>query len=504
MKIKRIMLISLLLVILTVSAVNAAEDNATDEMLTVEENTVELDSTDEIIAAQDDFDAVSDAGEEKLTANRDCEEIIQATDPDSYLTINGTWVGGNGTLNVTTHTFDELQTLIDDEVSDTLTLDNDYVSNGTPIVIDKAFTIDGNGHTLDARGLGGIFYISSDDVTLLNLNMVNANTNSSAITIAGQNCNIINCTLTNFTAFIDGGAISWGGENGLIANTSFINCTSTGNGGAVYFQVNGNMTNCSFIANLASHGGAVYFNGYGEVTACNFINNTATDDGGAVYFLSEGIVSDCIFNDNTATLGGAIYNGDFENCTIEGNGSQIYPVTETSIYLRINNDTIINENDTFIAHVGDELDLQIDISAKEGNLTVSVGNISGTITIINNTGHFLLPALGAGNYSVIIIYGGSLKYSEKNTTFTLEVDKITSIMEMAVSDIHVGEDATVMVLLPEDAEGMVNFAVYDNPSGGMSGNTTLDENSTFAPKRVVFNAISMVSDGKSLMAIPFD
>ncbi|WP_458405359.1 Ig-like domain repeat protein [Methanobrevibacter sp.] len=533
MNIKRIMLISLLLVILTVGAVNAAEDNATDEMLTVEENTVELDSTDEIIAAQDDFDAVSDAGEEKLTANRDCEEIIQATDPDSYLTINGTWVGGNGTLNVTTHTFDELQTLIDDEVSDTLTLDNDYVSNGTPIVIDKAFTIDGNGHTLDARGLGGIFYISSDDVTLLNLNMVNANTNGSAITIEGKNCNIINCTLTNFTAIIDGGAILWMGENGLIANTSFINCTSNRYGGAVYFKGNGNMTNCSFIANLGSHGGAVYFNGNGEVTGCKFINNAATDEGGAVYFLREGIVSDCIFTDNTATnyggavyidsvgtvsnciftnnlaenggaiyftdggevefcifndniatLGGAIYNGDFENCTIEGNGSQIYPVTETSIYLRINNDTLINENDTFIAHVGDELDLQIDISANEGNLTVIVSNITYNITIINNTGHFLLPALGAGNHSVIIIYGGSWKYSEKNITFTLEVDKITPEMILNALNIQVGENATVMVLLPEGAEGMVNFVVYD-----MYGSH-------------VFEATSMVSDGKSLMAIP--
>ena len=94
-----------------------------------------------------------------------------------------------------------------------LILDRDYMYvNGSNkgIVISKPIVIDGNGHTLDGCKLSRMFNVTSDNVTLKNINFVNGNAFGRYFAIAG------------------GGAIYWYGANGLVENCNFINNTGSG------------------------------------------------------------------------------------------------------------------------------------------------------------------------------------------------------------------------------------------------------------------------------------
>ena len=74
-------------------------------------------------------------------------------------------------------TFDELQQKINVGYGSAITLDNDYayegIGYGDGIKIEMPITIDGAGHTIDARGQARIFYITADNVTIKNITFIN-------------------------------------------------------------------------------------------------------------------------------------------------------------------------------------------------------------------------------------------------------------------------------------------------------------------------------------------
>ncbi len=95
-------------------------------------------------------------------------------------------------------------------------LDRDYTYNPTldkafknGLVISKPVTINGNGHTIDAKNKIRIFDVVSNDVTIANITL--------------KNGHVVDC----------GGALLWQANNGVISNVSFINDTSEHVGGAI-------------------------------------------------------------------------------------------------------------------------------------------------------------------------------------------------------------------------------------------------------------------------------
>lgn len=141
-------------------------------------------------------------------------------------------VSGNCTFTANSYgEFDILQLLIaSTESSKVLNLSRDYaysigkdtITEG--IVINKPITIDGNGHTIDARGKSRIFNILSDNVKIMNLNLINASYGGS------------------------GGAIYWKGDKGSVDKCSFIN-NSANNGSAIYFESENNYVSDSLFLN---------------------------------------------------------------------------------------------------------------------------------------------------------------------------------------------------------------------------------------------------------------
>ncbi|MBQ7927391.1 MAG: Ig-like domain-containing protein [Methanobrevibacter sp.] len=272
-------------------------------------------------------------------------------------------------------TFSELQSNISATASgSTLLLTKDYKCENNftgGIIINESITVDGNGYTLDAQGISRIFKVTADNVTLKNINFINAQatrkggavcfdmsgtvtdcnfTNNKATYVANfggaicmesgtiTNCNFVNntalyggavylsegnitnCNFTDNKATGKGGAINI--YSSFVTGCNFVN-NSAGDGGAI-LMYSGSVENCKFIDNTAKYGGAVYLdeNATGEIKDCDFTDNTA-ECGGAVYFFSNGTVTDCNFANNSAKLGGAIDmdSGSLINCNFANNNA---------------------------------------------------------------------------------------------------------------------------------------------------------------------------------------
>jgi len=115
-------------------------------------------------------------------------------------------------------------------------------------------------------------------------------------------------------------------------DATFINNTALGDGGAIYFDENGDVTDCNFTGNFANNtGGAIYFNGTGEVSNCIFTNNEAVaeyDGGGAISMISGNVIGS-VFKANKASgvgsMGGAVLienSGNVTNCRFEDNSAE--------------------------------------------------------------------------------------------------------------------------------------------------------------------------------------
>jgi hypothetical protein len=185
-----------------------------------------------------------------------------------------------------------------------LLLDKDYrYLNGSNkgILITKPITIDGADHTLDGCKLSRMFNVTSDNVTIKNINFVNGNAFGRYFQVAG------------------GGAVYWYGANGLIENCNFINNTGSGveddpfdkeetfidENGTVWFIYRSRPMGCKI-----NEGGAIVWNGTdGTVSNCLFVNNAVgyPNTGGAICWRgSNGKVIDSEFYKNDAWCGSAI------------------------------------------------------------------------------------------------------------------------------------------------------------------------------------------------------
>jgi predicted outer membrane repeat protein len=297
MNIKKILLISILLLVLSVTAVSAADLNETQ----VSDSSLSIDN------------AVIDPSD---VLNSEKVNVVEIESNDDS----------------TPGTFDDLQKEINNAPIDSvIDLTKDYQGNkGSSININKDLTIDGHGHTINCLWKSGasIFYSTSGTIVLKNLKIINGhNTNNAggAIRICGSaQYTIENCTFENNQASdFKGGAI----YNSVNKPLAIKDCQFIKNGaqcgGAIWSDGKLIIENSKFKQNAVSYdGGAVYADAGLDISNTEFSGNEASTRGGAVYSSSDAIVSGCLFDSNK------VYGDPLNDC----DGGAIYGCKNVNAY----------------------------------------------------------------------------------------------------------------------------------------------------------------------------
>ena len=337
-------------------------------------------------------------------------------------------------------TFTDLKNLIDTaSPGNTIKLEDDYTNDGSitadGITISKAITIDGNGHTLDAKGSSRIFKVNAENVTLKNIIFKNGHGNNGGAIQwmntkgVADNCTFINCSAEN------GGSVYWNGENGMINTSTFNHSTATQNGGAIYWNANsGEIANSIFTHSYAQNGGAVYVpeNRNVEIKSSIFDNNIAEEESGAVY--GGTVDDDCTFKNNT--------------------------------YTPLNTTTIISINETAV-YTGNDISITTIVLSQKGGFantgTVEIYINSKLMTTIPANTQYIHTTGEIGTYQVLAKFIDDSSYNSSSSTseFTVIPVDIPEEIETSTAGIFTLE-------FPDDAEGTLTvfidgtkYKVYD-------------------------------------------
>ena len=249
----------------------------------------------------------------------------------------------------------------------------------------------------------------------------------------------------------------------IAINNTFINVktgidvySNVADGGIV---VKGNSINASNIGILLKKGYAI------------IENNTINADSYGIQFTSADSKNSIV--DNNVIISGKDYaisvagtnTSITDNYIISkdyyGNGA----VTSKS------NDTIIENNTPAGASINTDISASINKNATikidvlpfdaNGNVTIKFNGKSETVSFnASQTIVYDLGVLGIGDYEVTVIYNGNAKYNATNITKTFSIGKISDYnVTLNTTDVVAGENSTLVIILPEDATGVVNVAV---------------------------------------------
>ena len=94
-----------------------------------------------------------------------------------------------------------------------------------------------------------------------------------------------------------------------------------------------------------------------------------------------------------------------------------------------------------------------------GRVLVQINGVGYYGTILNGKAKIIIPELPAGKYNAKVIYEGDDKYLQSSTPVSFTVSKAKAPISSTGDEIEQGQDATVVVNLPEDATGTVTIKV---------------------------------------------
>ena len=362
---KKLILLAILLVgLVSLSAISAAEDSAGD-----------------IASANDDL-ILEESISDDLSTSTNEEIELESINDDALTSSNEDSNDNADTLNSaddskiaegTAKSYSTLNHMINGNSNDTIYLTENYTYNSSSdsgfssgIEIKRNLTIYGNGITIDGNDEKRAFFIGKDfetqyTVTIYNITFINGHAGSGGAiyTYGAADYTVINCTFINNIAMnrpgdesaSDGGAMFGGTAidcifikniansdsggaiyKGNAIRCEFINNSANDVGGAIY---NGNATNCTFYHNYVfyetpyEYGGGALFNG--NATNCTFIDNSGYY-GGAI---SRATATNCNFTNNSGKFGGAAYDSNVTNCSFIDNvafnqGGALYQGNATS------------------------------------------------------------------------------------------------------------------------------------------------------------------------------
>ena len=101
----------------------------------------------------------------------------------------------------------------------------------------------------------------------------------------------------------------------------------------------------------------------------------------------------------------------------------------------------------------------VDAIGLTGDVIVTVNGKDYTVNVVNGKGNVTGVKLAAGTYDFTAKFAGDNNYNDVGDSGNFKVNKVDSVIDVAVSDIKVGEDAVITVKLLSDATGSVTVNV---------------------------------------------
>ena len=101
----------------------------------------------------------------------------------------------------------------------------------------------------------------------------------------------------------------------------------------------------------------------------------------------------------------------------------------------------------------------VDAIGLTGDVIVTVNGKDYTVNVVNGKGNVTGVKLAAGSYDFTAKFAGDNNYNAVSDSGKFNVNKVDSAIDVAVSDIKVGEDAVITVKLLSDATGSVTVNV---------------------------------------------
>lgn len=336
---KKLFFVALLLSLILFIGAVTAQDNITFEQSNIQTISNELDIQNDAELSSDENSQVVEVDNDIAVSVdfRDIQDKIDSANEGDTIFLNGETYYGFSQINVT-----KKLTII-----------------GGSSLEDTAHS------TLVAEDQTRIMEIASDNVVLKGITFINGHapyiqyyyrygwmdmpTDAGAISIRGDNCNIINCDFIDNVATNNGGAISITGNTCRISYSNFIN-NSAIDGGAIYVNSdNVEVIDCNFTYNQGSSAAAIESKGK-NFTIINgtFTNNQAYYDGGAIRYrgLNTSILNSKFVNNSVTNRDGGTIIGTGNNATLMGNmishsyanrnGGAIY-INANNVHIECNN-----------------------------------------------------------------------------------------------------------------------------------------------------------------------
>lgn len=349
---KKLSLIFLtLIVLLSVSAISAAESDLQLNDISADDSSLELIDDSRLNAC----DLSSDDKADSLSSNSNQNSLKDGISSSDALIdrINNAEDGDTiiiqpGNYTVYGINIDKNLTFCGNGSPDEIILDGEY-RDAIITISSKTATVNFNNITfIRASGdFGGAISIDPGKVYVDNCVFINntASTNGAAICNGGIEDNrnpFISYLFVNNSVFIgnkvghDGGAISSFYGDSYVCNSYFTQNYADRDGGAIRVSVfsDAYVENCTFFNNSAGEWGGAYYSWACDstITNCSFLNNTAGTYGGAVMISGNINLTNSLISDNNAQSGGAFYITN-----------PMYDDTANfRIRMYVNNNTIVN------------------------------------------------------------------------------------------------------------------------------------------------------------------
>ncbi len=104
--------------------------------------------------------------------------------------------------------------------------------------------------------------------------------------------------------------------------------------------------------------------------------------------------------------------------------------------------------------------MYLSIKNATGSVIIGVNNKNTTVNIKDGKASLIVSDLTAGKYDVVVKYSGDINYGTSKSITSFNVGKIAKYdVDVDISKVQSGENATITVILPKDATGNVTIIV---------------------------------------------